>query len=1477
MAAGATATVPAETVRAEPTTTADRLSRLVRMDTAGTEPTVEADEAAAEPADDGGFDRFEHVPDAVAVADPESGDIVYATDRYVELVGHDREAIRDRGFDGLAAAPNDDVRTPLSGIDAVANGQGPTTVEWQVETADGERRWLAATVGETTIDGERRLVSVERDVTARRADRPERDRVMAASQTATTFHDPETGAIIDASSGFAESLGYPDRDSALAAGLEAVEPRGESATLASLCETIQRIGEQATMESMDWTTVDSDGTPLRFRVFLSPGVLKDRRCVICQWTDVTEKWRLERTYRDVFENVSDGLVVHEPDSGEIVEVNGRFCEMMGYEREELVGESVGVITADAQGYSFERARSLIGRAEDRGPQLFEWRNEHADGHTFPVDVHLSLVEIRGTDRVLASVRDITERKQREREYEQVFDGVNDAITVHDPWDETMIDANETLCELVGYDRETVLEGGIESISVGDQGFTEERAYEIQREVAETGEPRTAEWRVESADGERRVLETNITPATIGGERRVLVLSRDVTERRRRSRQLELIVDRIDEAVALSETATTVGEPEYVSPAIADIFGLPYDRLVDDTTILRERIHEADRQEYEAGFASMVADVERGVPDDRYDFEFRYDHPDGETRWIHLMSYPMPDIEGYGRVAVFEDVTERKRREREYEQIFNAVIDGITVHDPDTGEIIDANEAMSDLVGYDCEEIVGMDIETLSPADEGFTNERGQEIIDRVMERGEPEVVDWAAETAAGETRWLEVRATPAVIGGEERYLAIDRDITERREREEELRRTQRQFRQISEAVDEVIHLASAGLSETYYLSPSYEDIWGRPVEEMYEDPSAFMETLHPDDRAEFLEFLDEVTTELTDPSRDEGDQYSYDYRVQRDDGEVRWISGRIYPIRDDGGEVIRLVSVSRDITETKQRRETLESFQAATAELTTVGSSEEACRIAVDAASDVFDLQAVAVHSYDQGSGRLTPTAATANLGETAEIPTWSAKDAVPWEAFVDDRVVRADVVDDPTFTFGPGGQIVVMPLSGHGVMTVWADDEAPVETAHLIAATLEGALNHIVGERRLESQQAELEAQTERADQLERVAELNRRVEAAITDQSTRVGVERAVCERLVEIESFAHAWVAEDGGGGGALEPRATVGLSRETVQQWLHADAGTDKDVHPAVTAWRTDEVTVEDDLVGASGSGWRRDLLRRGVQTVCALPLSYEGIVHGVLVVHATTPGAFGGRAREALDQLGSSIGYAVTAIDRRRALESDETFELEFRDDGTSLPFARLAEATGCQVRHDRTVRRQDGSVRVVYRILGGVPSDVTATVAESLTGETEVLSNEGSQAIVERTGATWFGSIISEYGGVLRRGHATPDRTTIVVELPTEANTRRFVERLEETIPGVELHAQRQQAATSPVPGELAERVDQHLSPRQKEALETALRLGYFDWPREHSGEEVANEMDITQPTLNKHLRVGERKVLETVLDAVGS
>jgi PAS domain S-box-containing protein len=118
--------------------------------------------------------------------------------------------------------------------------------------------------------------------------------------------------------------------------------------------------------------------------------------------------RAERDYREIFEKVPAGLVVHDSETGEIVDANRRFCELLGHDREDVIGMTVGDFSADEPSYEAAKGHSKIREAAAGEPQRFTWRDQTSDGETFPVEVTLERTTIGGQERVLAFVRDISD-------------------------------------------------------------------------------------------------------------------------------------------------------------------------------------------------------------------------------------------------------------------------------------------------------------------------------------------------------------------------------------------------------------------------------------------------------------------------------------------------------------------------------------------------------------------------------------------------------------------------------------------------------------------------------------------------------------------------------------------------------------------------------------------------------------------------------------------------------------------------------------------------------------------------------------------------------------------------------------------------------------------------------------------------------------------------------------------------------------
>jgi len=120
----------------------------------------------------------------------------------------------------------------------------------------------------------------------------------------------------------------------------------------------------------------------------------------------------------------------------------------------------------------------------------------------------------------------------------------------------------------------------------------------------------------------------------------------------------------------------------------------------------------------------------------------------------------------------------------------------------------------------------------------------------------------------------------------------------------------RRFRLVTETIQDVFWISKPGVSQQVYVSPAYETIWGRSVDECMERPGSFIESIHSQDRETYASTLDQRHAK--------GKPYRCEYRIVRPDGSVRWISERGFPIADDDGEVELMTGVCTDITEQKR-------------------------------------------------------------------------------------------------------------------------------------------------------------------------------------------------------------------------------------------------------------------------------------------------------------------------------------------------------------------------------------------------------------------------------------------------------------------------------------------------------------------------------------------------------------------------------
>lgn len=138
------------------------------------------------------------------------------------------------------------------------------------------------------------------------------------------------------------------------------------------------------------------------------------------------------------------------------------------------------------------------------------------------------------------------------------------------------------------------------------------------------------------------------------------------------------------------------------------------------------------------------------------------------------------------------------------------------------------------------------------------------------------------------------------------------------ELESRLKESEELYRQVTDTIDEVFWMTDPVKNHLLFISSAYERIWGRSCKSLLENPMSFIESIHPQDR-------DEVIAAL--PRQAEG-TYNIEYRIVRQDGGLRWIRDKAFPLRNPAGEIYRIVGVAQDITENKNLMRDLRLEQA---------------------------------------------------------------------------------------------------------------------------------------------------------------------------------------------------------------------------------------------------------------------------------------------------------------------------------------------------------------------------------------------------------------------------------------------------------------------------------------------------------------------------------------------------------------------
>jgi PAS domain S-box-containing protein len=202
---------------------------------------------------------------------------------------------------------------------------------------------------------------------------------------------------------------------------------------------------------------------------------------------------------------------------------------------------------------------------------------------------------------------------------------------------------------------------------------------------------------------------------------------------------------------------------------------------------------------------------------------------------------------------------------------------------------------------------------------GLEQDKRTEELRRRTDNMALEVLQRAQQIQGMNRQLLEANAELARKDEERARLSEQLRELERTRAESALRQSEEKFRQLADNIPEVFWMTTCDASEIVYVSPAYENIWGRSVESLYAHPQDWMDAILPEDRAMVAGTFAKLASGEA--------QVAAEYRIRRPDGSIRWLSDRGFPVRDANGKPYRSAGITQDVTERKRLEENLRRSQ----------------------------------------------------------------------------------------------------------------------------------------------------------------------------------------------------------------------------------------------------------------------------------------------------------------------------------------------------------------------------------------------------------------------------------------------------------------------------------------------------------------------------------------------------------------------
>ncbi|WP_247007447.1 PAS domain S-box protein [Halorientalis litorea] len=759
------------------------------------------------------------------------------------------------------------------------------------------------------------------------------------------------GNLVEWNDAFREMSGYSDAELGDFDPFQLVAPADRDRVRSGLARVAA--GEEITL---DVTFEAKDGERKPHEVTASPfrdddgnvvGLVGTARCI----AERKEREEQLRQYERIIETVGDGVYLLNADR-EFVRVNQALADMLGYTPDELVGTHITDVLTEAALETAERYRRLAAES-DRPVVTFENELVRADGETVPVETRFSRLPESDEHVTLGLVRDIRDRRERGQLLEQLHEGTRELMTA-----ETVAEVAETTAELAQRHFEyattevrLLRDDRLEMVAVEtDRPELRERKppYEVGEgfvgRAYEQGEPTvvsdlpTADsphdydpmrsamvlpvegWgTIAIAAGERDAFDDRdleIGQVFAADARLAFELAAREQEVREQNRELEqygTLVETMSDGVYMTDEDLRLTA---VNGAMAEMLGADRDFLRG------KRISDVTDAETAAEIERLYQRL-RASDADVVSHETVATGTEGETAPVEIRFSLLPGDGPPGLVGVVRDVTERVEHEQEIRETKERL--QMALESADLGVWdwhLDADEVTFDdrwaeMLGYSLEQLEESYETWAEHAHPDDISVAESELARHLAGESDYYRAEYRMQTKDGEWRWI--RDLGRVVERDEnghavRAVGVHWDVTERVERERELRETKDRLELAFEG-------AELGLwdwhipSEEITINDRWAEMHGYAPEDIADPYETWTDHVHPED-------LPAAKAAVRQNIIGESEYYQMEYRMVTNDGEKRWMRdhGRVVE-RDEDGHAVRAIGVHWDVTERKEREE----------------------------------------------------------------------------------------------------------------------------------------------------------------------------------------------------------------------------------------------------------------------------------------------------------------------------------------------------------------------------------------------------------------------------------------------------------------------------------------------------------------------------------------------------------------------------